>query len=62
MHDDSAYLIRLNGHIVRRIDLLCADETDACEQARRLVSDEFWVELWQRDRFIATFVLSPTIH
>jgi hypothetical protein len=62
MHDYSAYLIRLDGHIARRIDLLCADDADAYEQARQLVSDEVWVELWQRDHFLCTFVLRPTIH
>jgi hypothetical protein len=32
------------------------------EAAHGLYWDEVWVELWQRDHFICTFVLRPTIH
>jgi hypothetical protein len=38
--------------------LECADDTDATEQAERLV-DGHDVELWQRDRKIAKFERKP---
>jgi hypothetical protein len=51
----SAYIIGHDGHITQRIDLLCADEADAHEQAKQLVNGQA-VELWHLDRLIATFV------
>jgi hypothetical protein len=50
-----ARLIGCDGQIVRRIDLLCADEADAHQQTRQLVEVDV-VELWQQDRLVATFV------
>jgi hypothetical protein len=37
-----------------RVNLMCKDEATARERAKALV-DEHDVELWQRDRHIATF-------
>jgi hypothetical protein len=54
MEDDRAYLIRPDGLIVSRIDLLCEDENTAVEQARQLAHD-CAVELWTCDRKIAEF-------
>ena len=49
-----AYLIGPDGHIQRRVDMLCADDNAAKERAKQLV-DGHDVELWQLDRQIATF-------
>jgi hypothetical protein len=54
MQEYRAYLKGHDGHIQSRIDLLCADDTAAKERARELV-DRHDIELWQRDRMIATF-------
>ena len=55
MLEYSAYIVGPDGHITQRVDLLCADEADACEQATQLVNGHT-VELWQLDRWITTFV------
>ena len=49
-----AYIIGLDGHIINRVDLAFDNEEDAAERARGLV-DAHDVELWQRNRKIATF-------
>lgn len=49
-----AYIMGADGHILNRIDLLCADDDDATEQAKQLV-DGHDVELWQFARKIAEF-------
>ncbi len=54
MQEYRAYIIGPDGHIQQRIDLLCADDDAAKEQARQLVNGHD-VELWQLDRQIATF-------
>jgi hypothetical protein len=51
-----AYMIGPDGHISRRIDLLCDSEDDARQRALQLV-DGHAIELWQGDRRIA--VLEP---
>jgi hypothetical protein len=48
------YLIGPDGHITMRVDLHCADEEAAKQTAKQLVNGND-VELWQRDRRIATF-------
>jgi hypothetical protein len=55
MQEYSAYIIGPDGRITQRIDLLCADEADAHQRASDLVGGHT-VELWQLDRWIATFV------
>jgi hypothetical protein len=50
----NAYLIDLDGHIVMRIDLACADDEAAKERAKHLV-DGHPVELWDGTRKIAEF-------
>jgi hypothetical protein len=50
-----AYLIGSDGRAKRRVDLLCADEADAHERARQLVSGDM-AKLWQHYHLIATFV------
>jgi hypothetical protein len=54
MQEYRAYVIGPDGHIQERIDLLCADDDAAKEQARLLVNGHD-VELWQLGRQIATF-------
>ena len=54
MGEYQAYVLGEDGHIKQRIDLVCADDDAAKEQARQLVNGHD-VELWQLDRQIATF-------
>ena len=54
MNEYRVYLKGSDGHIKRRVDLICEHEEAAKEQARQLV-DGHDVELWQLDRKIATF-------
>ena len=49
-----AYIIGADGHVINRVDLAFELEEDAVERAKGLV-DGHDVELWQRDRKIATF-------
>ena len=58
MWEYRAYLIGLDGHIVRRVDLLCDHDEAAKEQAQFFVGIHT-VELWQGDRLVATL---PTRH
>ena len=54
MNEYRAYVIGSDGHILRRIDLVCADDDAAKDQAKLLV-DGHDVELWQLNRRIAEF-------
>ncbi|MGY2907009.1 hypothetical protein ACVWVY_006030 [Bradyrhizobium sp. URHC0002] len=54
MNEYRAYVLGPDGHIQRRVDLICEHEEAAKEQAKQLV-DGHDVELWQLDRKIATF-------
>jgi hypothetical protein len=49
-----AYIVDAHGHVLRRVDLAFDSEHAARERAKQLV-DRHDVELWQRDRKIATF-------
>jgi hypothetical protein len=49
-----AYIVRPDGHIQYRIDLVCKDEAAAKKHAKALVAD-CDVELWQLDKFIKRF-------
>jgi len=49
-----AYIIGPDGHIERRIDLVCADDDAAKERANALV-DGHAIELWQETRKVAQF-------
>jgi hypothetical protein len=60
MQNYSARFIGSDGQIMRRIDLLCADEADAHQQATQLATGDT-VELWQRDRLVAMFVPCPRV-
>jgi hypothetical protein len=49
-----AYIVGPDGHILERVDLLCADDDAAKDRAKQLV-DGHDVELWQFSRRIAEF-------
>ena len=53
-----AYIVDQEGHVISRVDLALEKEEDAAERAKGLV-DGHDVELWQRDRKIATFKHQP---
>jgi hypothetical protein len=54
MQQYRAFQLDWNGRVVGRIDLICADDEDAKQQAQRLLYDRD-LELWQLDRKVATF-------
>jgi hypothetical protein len=54
MPNYNAYLIDDDGHVTQRIDLVCADEDTAKEQAKSL-ADGQPIELWEAARKIAKF-------
>lgn len=54
MQEYRAFLVGPDGHVVSRIDLLCIDEQDARERARRLAEGHA-VELWEGARRIERF-------
>jgi hypothetical protein len=56
MQQYSARFIGSDGQIMQRIDLLCADEADAHQQATQLATGDTVVELWRRDQLVATYV------
>jgi hypothetical protein len=54
VHHYRAYVIGIDGHFIKSIDLNCADDNAAIESASRLV-DGHDMELWQGDRRIMVF-------
>ena len=54
MLDYRAYVIRHDGQIKLRIDLVCTDEQTAKERAKQLLNGHD-VELWQGANRIETF-------
>jgi hypothetical protein len=53
-----AYLIGSDGHFCDAVHLVCTDDTEAIEKAKRLV-DGHDVELWQLERMVATLKAIP---
>jgi len=51
MQGYNAYLIGADGHIIRRVELICADDDSAKAEASKL-ADGYDVELWQGNRMI----------
>ncbi len=49
-----AYVVDKDGHVISRTDFFFESEEEAKKRAR-LLADGHDVELWQRDRRIATF-------
>jgi hypothetical protein len=58
MADYRVYVIGFDGHFKSTSELDCADDEAAKIAAQRLV-DGHDVELWQRDRKVATFQHKP---
>jgi hypothetical protein len=58
MPEYRAYLVGTDGHFYSSVPLECLDDEAASEQAKQFV-DGHDVELWQRDRKIATFERKP---
>jgi hypothetical protein len=54
MQDYRVYAIGPDGHILKRIDLFCANDDTAKERAKQLL-DGNDIELWQLGRQIAEF-------
>ena len=53
-----AYIVGMDGRVVRAVELLCPDDDTAKEYAKNLV-DGHDVELWQDRRKIAKFDHKP---
>jgi len=51
MQEFRAYIMGPDGHVHKRVDLRCSDESEAIERAKQLL-DGHDVELWQLDRLI----------
>ena len=60
MPEYRAYLVGHDGHFREAVPLVCIDDDEAMKKAKLLV-DGHDVELWQRDRKIATFNSRPKI-
>jgi hypothetical protein len=58
MLEYKAYWLDQSGRITGRIALLCENDEDAKRQAAALVGIHA-IELWSRDRRIATFDVTP---
>ena len=58
MAEYRAYIIGVDGHFVRAVEILCPDDDAAKEYAKSLV-DGHDVELWQGERKIAKFEHKP---
>jgi len=53
-----AYIIGNDGHVSRRVELLCPNDTTAKHRAKQLVEGHD-VELWQLDDLVAVFRHEP---
>jgi hypothetical protein len=60
MPEYRVYVIGSDGHFFNSVPLECADDAEAIQRAEQLV-DGHDVELWQRDRKVATFDHKPKI-
>jgi hypothetical protein len=54
MEEYRVYIIGPDGHVIQRIDLVCADDDAAKERARQLLNGND-IELWQFGRHVAEF-------
>jgi hypothetical protein len=59
MADYRAYSVGLDGHFVGYEPLVCADDSEATDKARRLV-DGHDIELWSGTRLVARLEASKT--
>jgi hypothetical protein len=58
MAEYRAYTVGSDGHFVGSQPLICADDAEAIEKARRLLKGRD-MELWSGDRFIIRLVPKP---
>jgi hypothetical protein len=49
-----AFVIGEDGHVTKRIEIICENDEEAKSRARQLV-DGHAIELWQEARMIETF-------
>lgn len=54
MQDYRVYVVGIDGHFMRSVELSCADDDEANETAKQML-DGHDLELWQLDRKIAQF-------
>ena len=54
MAEYRAYIVGIDGHFLRAVQLACPDDETAKEYAKQL-EDGYDVELWQGDRKITAF-------
>jgi hypothetical protein len=54
MSDYRIYIVGIDGHFIRAIDLDCASDEAAIESARQFI-DGHDLELWQGERKITAF-------
>jgi len=54
MAEYRVYLVHKKGHFFDAVHLICEDDAEAIEQAKRLAIGHS-VELWQLDRKVAVF-------
>ena len=58
MTEYRAYTVAQDGHFIGYEPLICADDAEAIEKARRLASVDP-VELWSGARFVARLEVTP---
>jgi hypothetical protein len=51
-----ALFIGYDGNIVSQTPLMCADDTEAIEQAKQLMGG-YAIELWSRDRLVTRLAI-----
>jgi hypothetical protein len=52
MAEYRVYSIGADGHIIRSTPLVCKDDAEAMEQARK-IGHEHTLEIWSGERFVA---------
>lgn len=58
MAEYRVYAIGADGHIVKSTPLICDDDSQAMEQARKICKDHA-LEIWSGERFVARFHREP---
>jgi hypothetical protein len=58
MTEYRAYIIGIDGHFLRAVEILCPDDDTAKEYAKSLV-DGHDIELWQGERIVAKLDRKP---
>jgi hypothetical protein len=58
MVDYRAYSVGLDGHFIRFDAIVCANDEEAIQKAKRHVDDND-IELWCGDRFVTRIIHKP---